>query len=147
MRYGGPEEEVHVVDNEGSATDYCLTDQTAIHAQGRLRGVFVAGAGDGAEAATGDQLFLAYGGWLYDESQPESKGALFDASDTSGFSFKLGAGQVITGWDEGLVGMRENGERRLIIPPDLAYGDNSPGIIPPNATLLFDITLLTVTPE
>ncbi|MEO2194935.1 MAG: FKBP-type peptidyl-prolyl cis-trans isomerase [bacterium] len=103
--------------------------------------------GDGAQAATGDQLFLAYGGWLYDESQPESKGALFDASDTSGFSFKLGAGQVITGWDEGLVGMRENGERRLIIPPDLAYGDNSPGIIPPNATLLFDITLLTVTPE
>ncbi len=101
--------------------------------------------GDGLDAATGDRLLVAYGGWLYNESQPDNKGILFDASGTNGFPFTLGAGQVIPGWDEGLVGMRENGERRLIIPPERAYGATQRGLIPPNATLLFDITLLTVT--
>ena len=103
--------------------------------------------GTGATAATDDRVLVAYGGWLYDESQPDNKGTLFDASGTSGFAFTLGAGQVIPGWDEGIVGMREEGERRLIIPPDRAYGANPRGIIPPNATLLFDITLLTATPQ
>ncbi len=101
--------------------------------------------GTGAVAATGDSLLVAYGGWLYDESRPDNKGTLFDASGNSGFRFTLGEGRVIAGWDEGLVGMREEGERRLIIPPELAYGSSVRGLIPPDATLLFDITLLTAT--
>lgn len=103
--------------------------------------------GTGSAAATGDRLLVAYGGWLYDESQPDNKGTQFDSSDSNGFTFTLSAGQVIAGWDEGLIGMREDGERRLIIPPELAYGASARGLIPANATLLFDITLLTTTPQ
>jgi peptidylprolyl isomerase len=100
--------------------------------------------GDGAVATTGDVVQVAFGGWLYDESGPDSKGARFDTS--SGFAFTLGGGQVIEGWEQGVPGMRENGERRLIIPPELGFGDVQRGIIPPNSTLLFDITLSTVNP-
>ena len=97
--------------------------------------------GAGAEAANGYVLTVAYAGHLYDESQPDNKGRQFDVNNT-GFSFNLGLGQVIPGWDEGLLGMRENGERRLIIPPELAYGEmGRKPAIPSNATLLFDITL------
>ena len=103
--------------------------------------------GTGSAAATGDRLLVAYGGWLYDESQPDNKGTQFDSSDSNGFTFTLGAGQVIAGWDEGLIGMREDGERRLIIPPELAYGASARGLVPANATLLFDVTLLTTTPQ
>lgn len=98
--------------------------------------------GDGAEAATGDVLVAAFGGWLYDESGPDNKGAQFDSS--AGFTFTLGAGQVIEGWEQGIPGMLENGERRLIVPPELGFRDVQNGIIPPNSTLLFDITLITV---
>ena len=98
--------------------------------------------GDGAVAATGNAVSAAFGGWLYDESQPDNKGDLFDSSGE--ITFTLGAGQVIEGWEQGIPGMRENGERRLVIPPELGFGDQQVGIIPPNSTLLFDITVLTV---
>ena len=100
--------------------------------------------GDGAPAADGYVLTVNYAGWLYDESRPDGKGRQFDVNN-NGFRFSLGLGSVIPGWDRGLVGMRANGERRLIIPPELAYGETgSRPRIPPNATLLFDITLLAV---
>ena len=100
-------------------------------------------AGTGTAAASGSTLGVNYIGWLFDPSQPSSQGAQFDAS-TSTFTFTLGSGQVIQGWEQGLVGLKVGGKRRLIIPPSLAYGDSRHGPIPPNATLIFDITLLSV---
>jgi FKBP-type peptidyl-prolyl cis-trans isomerase FkpA len=101
--------------------------------------------GAGATAASGNTLGVNYTGWLYDASQPQQKGAQFDAS-TPGtpFSFTIGSGQVIAGWEQGVVGMRVGGLRRLVIPPSLGYGDTRHGVIPPNATLVFDIALLSV---
>ena len=82
-------------------------------------------------------------GWLYDMSRTDGKGAQFDSSPS--FTFVVGAGQVIKGWDQGVPGMRVGGQRRLVLPPDLAYGSNGAGAsIPPNATLVFDIGLLSV---
>lgn len=99
--------------------------------------------GTGTVAQSGNQVTVAYTGWLHDSSRPEAKGTQFDSS--SNFSFRLGSGQVIRGWDQGVVGMRVGGQRRLVIPPELAYGDRSPGNpIPANATLVFDITLNSV---
>jgi FKBP-type peptidyl-prolyl cis-trans isomerase FkpA len=103
--------------------------------------------GTGTEAAAGRTLTVNYTGWLYDPAQPESKGRQFDTSIGRGpFPFPLGAGRVIRGWDQGLVGMRVGGFRRLVIPPDLAYGSQGAGngAIPPNATLVFDVELLDV---
>jgi FKBP-type peptidyl-prolyl cis-trans isomerase FkpA len=102
--------------------------------------------GTGAEAVTGRTVLVHYSGWLYDPAQPESKGQMFDTSTgRSPFPVPLGAGQVIRGWDQGLVGMRVGGLRRLVIPPELAYGSagRAPAI-PPNATLVFDVELLAV---
>lgn len=88
---------------------------------------------------------MNYSGWLYDPSQAESKGQRFDTSiGRAPFAFQLGAGRVIRGWDQGLVGMRVGGQRRLVIPPDLGYGSQGNGPIPPNATLVFDVELLDV---
>jgi FKBP-type peptidyl-prolyl cis-trans isomerase FkpA len=101
--------------------------------------------GTGATAANGNLVTVAYTGWLHDSSRPESKGSQFDSSPS--YSFRLGTGAVIQGWDMGVVGMRVGGQRRLVIPPELAYGNTSPGAgIPPNATLVFDITLNNVQP-
>jgi FKBP-type peptidyl-prolyl cis-trans isomerase FkpA len=101
--------------------------------------------GQGAEAATGAVVSVHYSGWFYDAAQPDQKGPLFDSSaGRDPFSFALGAGQVIDGWDRGVVGMRVGGLRRLVIPPSLAYGATRNGPIPPNATLVFDIELLGV---
>jgi FKBP-type peptidyl-prolyl cis-trans isomerase FkpA len=103
--------------------------------------------GTGATAATGQHVFVNYTGWLYDASKPDNKGTQFDSSLTPGrgpFDFVLGAGQVIKGWDQGVVGMKVGGSRRLIIPPDLGYGPSGSGPIPPNATLVFDIDLLNI---
>jgi FKBP-type peptidyl-prolyl cis-trans isomerase FkpA len=101
--------------------------------------------GTGTAAATGNTLSVNYTGWLYDASQPNQKGPQFDSSiGRSAFSWTLGAGQVIRGWDQGLVGMKVGGVRRLVIPPSLAYGSSRSGPIPPNATLLFEIALLDV---
>jgi FKBP-type peptidyl-prolyl cis-trans isomerase FkpA len=99
--------------------------------------------GTGAVANLGNRLTVAYTGWLYDTGKPNGKGTQFDSS--AAFTFTLGAGQVIRGWDQGVAGMRVGGQRRLVIPPELAYGSTSPGAgIPPNATLVFDITLNSV---
>ena len=98
--------------------------------------------GTGATAATGNRITVSYGGWLFDASQPDNKGRQFDAN--SAFPFTLGVGQVIRGWDQGVVGMRVGGQRRLIIPPDLAYGNQAVGPIPANSTLVFDIRLLSI---
>jgi FKBP-type peptidyl-prolyl cis-trans isomerase FkpA len=102
--------------------------------------------GTGATAAAGQTLTVNYTGWLYDASKTDNKGTQFDSSLSAGrtpFQFVLGAGQVIKGWDQGLVGMKIGGSRRLIIPPDLGYGSSGSGPIPPNATLVFDIDLLS----
>lgn len=102
--------------------------------------------GTGTEATTGRRATVNYTGWLYDPAQPESKGRQFDTSAGRGpFAFTLGAGQVIRGWDQGVVGMKVGGQRRLILPPELGYGSAGSGnVIPPNATLVFDIELLSV---
>ena len=76
--------------------------------------------GTGAEAANGNTLTVDYTGWLHDPAAVDNKGTQFDTSGGQGFTFVLGVGQVIPGWDQGLVGMRVGGERRLVIPPDLS---------------------------
>jgi FKBP-type peptidyl-prolyl cis-trans isomerase FkpA len=98
--------------------------------------------GTGSSAAVNNFLTVSYTGWLYDTSRPEAKGMQFDSS--ASYQFRLGTGAVIRGWDIGLIGMRVGGQRRLVIPPDLAYGSAGRAPIPPNATLVFDITLLNV---
>jgi FKBP-type peptidyl-prolyl cis-trans isomerase FkpA len=102
--------------------------------------------GAGAQAATGSVLTVQYTGWLYDPTKTDSKGLQFETSrgDTAAFSFTLGAGQVISGWDQGLSGIQVGGLRRLVIPPSLAYGAARNGPIPPNATLVFDIELISI---
>lgn len=98
--------------------------------------------GTGTEATVGRVATVAYAGWLYDTAKTDGKGTQFDSS--AGFPFVVGTGQVIKGWDQGVPGMRVGGQRRLVIPPDLAYGNKERGAIPPNATLVFDIVLLNV---
>jgi FKBP-type peptidyl-prolyl cis-trans isomerase FkpA len=103
--------------------------------------------GSGREAQKGRKLSVHYTGWLYDNTRRDMKGRMFDSSrDRGPFSFQLGAGQVIPGWDQGFDGMKIGGRRRLIIPPSLGYGVDGAGggIIPPNATLLFEMELLDV---
>ena len=103
--------------------------------------------GTGAEAVAGKAVIVHYTGWLYDTAAPESKGAKFDSSRDRKvpFGFILGAGRVIKGWDEGVAGMRVGGQRTLVIPPHMGYGERGAGgVIPPNATLLFDVELLEV---
>lgn len=98
--------------------------------------------GTGATAASGNRATVSYTGWLYDSSKTAGKGTQFDAGS---FTFTVGAGSVIKGFDQGVVGMKVGGQRRLTIPPDLAYGNSSPSAaIPANATLVFDITLTSV---
>jgi FKBP-type peptidyl-prolyl cis-trans isomerase FkpA len=93
-------------------------------------------------ANPGSQVTVIYTGWLHDSSKPDAKGSQFESNT---YQFRLGTGAVIRGWDQGVAGMRVGGQRRLVIPPDLAYGDRSPGAaIPPNATLVFDVTLTNV---
>lgn len=103
--------------------------------------------GTGSEAMAGRQVTVHYTGWLYDESRTDKKGRQFDSSRDSNkpFSFRLGAGQVIPGWDEGVAGMKVGGRRRLTIPPEMGYGAaGAGGVIPPNASLVFDVELLEV---
>ncbi len=103
--------------------------------------------GTGAAAAAGQLVTVHYTGWLHDPSAPEAKGRKFDSSRDRGqpFQFQLGAGHVIAGWDLGVLGMQVGGQRRLTIPPELGYGARGAGgVIPPNATLVFDVELLAV---
>jgi FKBP-type peptidyl-prolyl cis-trans isomerase FkpA len=98
--------------------------------------------GTGAEARAGRPVSVHYTGWLYVDG---TRGRKFDSSKDRGdpFRFDLGAGQVIRGWDEGVQGMKEGGTRVLVIPPELGYGSRGAGgVIPPNATLMFEVDLL-----
>jgi len=101
--------------------------------------------GTGADATNGKNVTVHYTGWLYRESAPDKKGTKFDSSvdRNQPFSFVLGAGQVIRGWDQGVAGMKVGGQRTLVIPPSLGYGSTGAGgVIPPNATLVFDVELI-----
>jgi FKBP-type peptidyl-prolyl cis-trans isomerase len=103
--------------------------------------------GTGAEAVAGKTVLVHYTGWLHDPAAPEGKGRKFDSSRDRGtpFDFPLGAGRVIKGWDEGVAGMKVGGQRTLVIPPAMGYGSRGAGnVIPPNATLIFDVELLEV---
>jgi peptidylprolyl isomerase len=100
--------------------------------------------GTGAQPQTGQTCVMHYTGWLYDNG---TKGAKFDSSLDRGepFEFAIGQGQVIKGWDEGVATMKVGGKRTLVIPPQLGYGARGAGgVIPPNATLIFDVELLGV---
>ncbi|HEX6465377.1 MAG TPA: FKBP-type peptidyl-prolyl cis-trans isomerase [Vicinamibacterales bacterium] len=98
--------------------------------------------GTGTAAATGLNLTVDYTGWLFDPSKADNRGLVFDTSiGKTPLTFTLGVGQVIKGWDQGLVGMKVGGVRRLVVPPSLGYGEARYNNIPPYATLLFDITL------
>ena len=104
-------------------------------------------AGTGAEATAGRRVTVHYTGWLYDPNAPDKKGRKFDSSRDRNdpFDFRLGAGEVIRGWDEGVAGMKVGGQRTLTIPSELGYGRRGAGgVIPPNATLVFDVELLDV---
>ena len=103
--------------------------------------------GGGASAEAGSKVTVHYTGWLYDPTKDDGRGRKFDSSKDRGepFKFDLGAGMVIRGWDEGVQGMRVGGTRVLVIPPELGYGARGAGgVIPPNATLMFEVELLDV---
>ena len=103
--------------------------------------------GSGPEIKSGQTALVHYTGWLYDAAAPENKGKKFDSSvdRNEPFEFPVGAGMVIKGWDEGVVGMKVGGKRRLVIPPDMGYGSRGAGgVIPPGATLVFDVELVEI---
>ncbi|WP_017161103.1 FKBP-type peptidyl-prolyl cis-trans isomerase [Xanthomonas phaseoli] len=106
--------------------------------------------GTGAEATPGAMVTVHYTGWLYDEKAADKHGKKFDSSldRAEPFQFVLGGRQVIRGWDDGVAGMRVGGKRTLMTPPDYGYGDNGAGgVIPPGASLVFDVELLGVQPR
>jgi FKBP-type peptidyl-prolyl cis-trans isomerase len=104
--------------------------------------------GDGAEIKSGQTALVHYTGWLYDASAMENKGKKFDSSvdRDEPFEFPVGAGMVIKGWDDGVVGMKVGSKRRLVIPSDMGYGARGAagGLIPPGATLVFDVELVEI---
>lgn len=111
-------------------------------APGLTMRILEAGSGDVAEA--GDTAVVHYTGWLYDETAPDNRGQKFDSSLDRGqhFRFPLGAGRVIKGWDQGVVGMQVGEVRELTIAPEMAYGERGAGnLIPPGATLVFEVEL------
>jgi FKBP-type peptidyl-prolyl cis-trans isomerase FkpA len=115
-----------------STTDLQITDVTL---------------GTGTEATNGKTVSVHYTGWLYDASAADHHGKKFDSSRDRNepFSFPLGGGRVIKGWDQGVAGMKIGGQRTLVIPASLGYGASGAGnVIPPNATLVFDVELLGV---
>ena len=107
-------------------------------------------AGQGAEATPGSKVTVHYTGWLYDQARPDAEGHRVRqlAQGVASRSRSCSAqGQVIAGWDQGVAGMKVGGQRRLVIPAALAYGDSGAGgVIPPGATLVFDVELLDVQP-
>ena len=102
--------------------------------------------GDGDTVSSGDRIEVWYTGWLYVKASPDNnKGSSFDSNrDRTLFRYIVGTGHVIEGWDQGVPGMKVGGIRRLIIPPELGYGSDGQGPIPPNATLIFEIEVVTV---
>ncbi len=120
--------------NDGTATS-----PTPVFAQTDLR------AGSGVPALSGNKVSVYYTGWLYDANRPDGKGLQFETNVGAGnpLTFTLGVGQVIQGWDSGILNMRVGGLRRLVIPPSLAYGSVRSGPIPANATLVFEVELIS----
>ncbi|MBB5358114.1 FKBP-type peptidyl-prolyl cis-trans isomerase FkpA [Rhodanobacter sp. ANJX3] len=121
------------------------------HAQGEVQKLIVIDTkvGTGKVAMNGKDVVVHYTGWLYDKNAKDHHGSQFDSSLDTGtpFTFTLGEGKVIEGWDQGVAGMRVGGKRTLLIPASLGYGDNGAGdAIPPGASLVFDVELLNVTP-
>lgn len=103
--------------------------------------------GTGAAIAPGQTAEVHYTGWLYSDGAPDNKGRKFDSSRDHGetFSFRVGGGQVIKGWDQGVAGMQVGEQRRLVIPPELGYGSRGAGgVIPGGATLVFDVELVAI---
>jgi FKBP-type peptidyl-prolyl cis-trans isomerase len=104
--------------------------------------------GTGVEVVFRTPVLVSYTGWLYDPCKPDHKGKMFDTSANrqTPFGFIVGTNRVIKGWDEGLIGMNEDGQRLLVIPPDKAYGEKGTpdGTIPPNSTLVFEVIVLKV---
>lgn len=103
--------------------------------------------GEGEAVQFRTAVLVGYTGWVYDECAKDHKGVMFDTSDgrPTPFGLVVGAGRVIKGWDEGLIGMQKGGKRLLVIPPDKAYGERSPSPkIPPNSTLVFEVSLVQV---
>lgn len=103
--------------------------------------------GTGAVATVGSAVTVHYTGWLYDDTRPDRRGEKFDSSVERGepFTFAPGGGSVIKGWDQGVAGMKVGGKRTLLIPAQMGYGDaGAGGVIPPGASLVFDIELLDV---
>jgi FKBP-type peptidyl-prolyl cis-trans isomerase len=117
----------------------CQTDKTALE-------IKEVAAGTGAEARSGRRIAVHYTGWLYHPDKPEHHGRQFDSSRDRGAPIELtiDGGDVIPGWDQGLTGMKVGGKRTLVIPPNLAYGRRPPPGIPANATLVFDVELMSV---
>jgi len=101
--------------------------------------------GKGKQAVSGNTVVVHYTGWLYEPKAPKQRGKQFDSSvGGDPFTFALGMGGVIKGWDQGVAGMKVGGKRTLIIPSELGYGARGAGPIPPGATLLFDVELIDV---
>ena len=103
--------------------------------------------GTGTEAVAGKRVTVHYTGWLFDTGKPENKGRKFDSSRDRNdpFTFRLGGGEVIEGWDRGVAGMKVGGRRRITIPPQLAYGKRGAGgVIGPDETLVFVVDLIGV---
>lgn len=104
--------------------------------------------GTGPTARSGQDVSVHYTGWLYDENKPDKRGRKFDSSVDRGrpFSFLLGAGRVVRGWDEGVAGMQVGGKRVLMVPPEYGYGADGAGggVIPPDASMVFEVELLGV---
>ncbi|MGE0583210.1 MAG: FKBP-type peptidyl-prolyl cis-trans isomerase [Steroidobacteraceae bacterium] len=103
--------------------------------------------GSGPAVAAGQAAVVHYTGWLFAAGAPDDKGRKFDSSHDHGqpFTFHIGAGEVIAGWDQGVAGMKVGGQRRLVIPPELGYGARGAGgVIPPGATLVFDVELVGI---
>lgn len=120
---------------------------TAASSQGESMGLqkIELSEGGGAIAQPGQTAVVQYTGWLYAAGAPDNKGRKFDSSldRNEPFAFRIGAGEVIPGWDQGVAGMKVGGQRRLVIPPELGYGaSGAGGVIPPGATLVFDIELV-----
>jgi FKBP-type peptidyl-prolyl cis-trans isomerase FkpA len=137
---GGPSTSLNTTTTTGTEANMAQSDITEL-----IKTDAVTGAG--TEAVAGTQVTVHYTGWLYQDAAADKKGQKFDSSRDRNepFSFRLGGGQVIRGWDEGVAGMRVGGQRTLTIPPAMGYGARGAGgVIPPNATLVFDVELLDV---
>ena len=103
--------------------------------------------GTGAAVIAGDEISVHYTGWLYDQNAPDKRGQKFDSSRDRGepLVFRLGTGRVIRGWDDGIEGMQRGGKRELRIPSGLGYGARGAGkVIPPGASLVFEVELLDI---